>query len=118
LRDLFIPNFYYGCEADDPMVAWAFNSKVNPMGVKLKAMMSSDIGHWDVTDMSEVVEEAHELVEDGLITEEDFRDYTFANAAMLYAGMNPDFFKGTVCEAAVAKLLQSAPEHAAQAVSA
>ena len=118
LRDLFIPNFYYGCEADDPMVAWAFNSKVNPMGVKFKAMMSSDIGHWDVTDMNEVVEEAHELVDDGLITEEDFRDYTFANAATLYAGMNPDFFKGTVCEAAVAKLLQSASPHAEQAVSA
>jgi hypothetical protein len=100
------------------MVAWAFNSKVNPMGVKLKAMMSSDIGHWDVTDMNEVVEEAHELVDDGLITEEDFRDYTFTNAAMLYAGMNPDFFKGTVCEAAVAKLLKSASQDAREAVSA
>jgi hypothetical protein len=65
-----------------------------------------------------VVEEAHELVDDGLISEEDFYDYTFANAAMLYAGMNPDFFKGTVCEAAVAKLLRSASPHAAQAVSA
>jgi hypothetical protein len=117
LRDLFIPNFYYGCEADDPMVAWAFNSKVNPMGVKFKAMMSSDIGHWDVTDMNEVVEEAHELVDHGLITEEDFRDYTFTNAATLYAGMNPDFFKDTVCEAAVAKLLRHAPQHAAQAAS-
>ncbi len=74
----FMPNFYNGCEADDPMVAWAFNSNVNPMGMKFKAMMSSDIGHWDVTDMNEVVEEAHELVDDGLITEEDFRDYTFA----------------------------------------
>ena len=81
-------------------------------------MMSSDIGHWDVTDMNEVVEEAHELVDDGLITEEDFRDYTFANAATLYAGMNPDFFKGTACEAALAKLLQSASPHAKQAVSA
>jgi hypothetical protein len=88
------------------------------MAVKLKAMMSSDIGHWDVTDMNEVVEEAHELVEDGLISEEDFRDYTFTNAATLYAGMNPDFFKGTACEAAVAKLLRSASEHTEQAVSA
>jgi len=117
LRDLFIPHFYYGCEADDPMVAWAFNSKVNPMGVKFKAMMSSDIGHWDVTDMNEVVEEAHELVDHGLITEEDFRDYTFTNAATLYAGMNPDFFKGTVCESAVAKLLRAGSQ-AKQAVSA
>jgi hypothetical protein len=32
--------------------------------------------------------------------------------------MNPDFFKGTVCEAAVAKLLQSSSQNAAQAVSA
>lgn len=118
LRDLFIPNFYFGCEADDPMVAWAFNAKTNPMGVKLKAMMSSDIGHWDVTEMNEVVEEAHELVNDGLITENDFRDYTFTNAATLYAGMNPDFFTGTVCESAVARLLaSSAPKlpHGAQA---
>jgi hypothetical protein len=37
---------------------------------------------------------------------------------MVYAGMNPDFFKGTVCEAAVAKLLPSASQHAEQAVSA
>ncbi|MGZ8454241.1 MAG: hypothetical protein ACXWZE_19315 [Candidatus Binatia bacterium] len=118
LRDLFIPNFYFGCEADDPMVAWAFNAKTNPMGAKLKAMMSSDIGHWDVTEMNEVVEEAHELVDDGLIGEEDFRDYTFTNAAMLYAGMNPDFFTGTVCESAVAQLLAcSSPKlpHGAQA---
>jgi hypothetical protein len=88
------------------------------MGVKFKAMMSSDIGHWDVTDMNEVVEEAHELVEDRLITEEDFRDYTFANAATLYAGMNPDFFKGTLCEAPVAKLLQGHSQTAAQVISA
>ena len=64
LRDLFVPNFYFGCEADDPMVTWAFNAKTNPMGAKFKAMMSSDIGHWDVTDMNEVVEEAHELVDE------------------------------------------------------
>jgi predicted TIM-barrel fold metal-dependent hydrolase len=104
LRDLFVANFYFGCEADDPLVAWAFNSKINPMGAKLKAMMSSDIGHWDVTDMSEVVEEAHELVDHGLITDDDFRAYTFTNAATLYAGMNREFFTGTVCESALAQL--------------
>ena len=68
--------------------------------------------------MNEVVEEAHELVEKGLITEEDFRGYTFINAATLFAGMNPDFFKGTVCEAAMAKLLRSSSQHPEQAVSA
>ena len=36
---------------------------------------SSDIGHWDVHDIRLPVEEAYELVEDGLFTEEDFRDF-------------------------------------------
>ena len=105
VRDLFIPNFYFGCEADDPLAAWAFNAKTNPMGARLKAMMSSDIGHWDVTDMKEVVQEAYELVEDEIISEEDFRDFTFTNPATLYAAMNPEFFKGTACEAAVNRLM-------------
>ncbi len=105
LRDLFVPNFYFGCEADDPMAAWAFNTKINPLGARLKAMMSSDIGHWDVTDMKEVVEEAYELVENRIISEEDFRDFSFTNPASLYAAMNPEFFQGTVCDAAVRSLL-------------
>ncbi|MDH3445155.1 MAG: amidohydrolase, partial [Deltaproteobacteria bacterium] len=105
IRNLFVPNFFFGCEADDRMVAWAFDGKVNPMGVKLGAMMSSDIGHWDVNDMTEVVEEAYELVEEGLISEADFRDFTFTNSVRLYAGLNRDFFKGTVCESTVYNLL-------------
>ncbi|MEX0803002.1 MAG: amidohydrolase family protein [Candidatus Binatia bacterium] len=109
IRDLFVPNFFFGCEADDRMVAWAFNSKVNPMGVRLGAMMSSDIGHWDVSDMTKVVGEAYELVEDGLISEADFRDFTFTNSVRLYAGLNRDFFKGTVCESAVDGLLSEGP---------
>ncbi len=113
-RDLFVANFSFGCEADDPMVAWAFNAKTNPMGAKLKAMMSSDIGHWDVTDMNEVIEEARELVDDGLITDDDFRHYTITNAASLYAGMNPGFFKGTVCESAVAQWLANRAPKAAR----
>ena len=55
--------------------------------------------------MREVVEEAYELVEDELITAEDFRDFTFTNAVHLYAGMNRDFFKGTVVESAAGKEL-------------
>ncbi|MDH3444871.1 MAG: amidohydrolase family protein, partial [Deltaproteobacteria bacterium] len=105
VRDLFVPNFYFGCEADDPMAAWAFNSKINPMGARLKAMMSSDIGHWDVAEMKEVVEEAYELVENQIISEEDFRDFTFTNPASLYTAMNPEFFKRTACDAAVHGLI-------------
>jgi len=105
IKDLFVPNFYFGCEADDPTVSWAFDTKVNPLGARLKAMLSSDIGHWDVPDMREVVAEAYELVEDGLISEDDFRDFAFTNAASLYTGMNPKFFEGTACEAEAKKVV-------------
>jgi hypothetical protein len=100
LKRQFADHFYFGCEADDPMTAWAFDRhgyhRLNPI-------FSSDVGHFDVTDMTEVLEEAWELVEHGLITEDDFREFTFANAASLHTALNPDFFKGTVVEDAVAK---------------
>jgi hypothetical protein len=105
LRPLFENNFYFGCEADDPLVALAFNRKMNPFGSRLKAMFSSDIGHWDVPDMTRVLEEAYELVENALLDEAEFRDFVFVNSASLHAGMNPDFFKGTVVEQDVKALL-------------
>lgn len=61
------------------------------------------VGHFDVVDMTAVLEDAYELVEHGLITEDDFRDFVFGNTASLHSAMNPDFFKGTVVEQAVAK---------------
>ena len=105
IRDLFVPHFYFGCEADDPMNATAFNTKANPFGQKIKAVYSSDIGHWDVPDMTEVTEEAYELVEHGVITEDDFRDFVFTNPTTLWTGMNPDFFKGTIVEQSVRQLM-------------
>ena len=104
-RDLFISHIYIGCEADDPMNALAFNSDLNPLSARFPVIFGSDISHWDVPDISEVVEEAYELLEHGRISEEDFRDFTFANPARLYAGVNPDFYKGTRVEAAVAELM-------------
>ena len=105
IRDRFIPNFFFGCEADDRMNEVAFNTRVNPLGVRLNAMLSSDIGHWDVPDMAEVMEEAYEVVEQGLMTAEDFRDFSFANPVRFFAGMNQDFFKGTAVEAEATKVL-------------
>ncbi|HEY6331362.1 MAG TPA: amidohydrolase family protein, partial [Blastocatellia bacterium] len=67
IRDLFVSKFYFGCEADDPINAWAFNRKTNPLGARLNVLFGSDIGHWDVPDITEVVEEAYELVEDNLM---------------------------------------------------
>jgi predicted TIM-barrel fold metal-dependent hydrolase len=105
IRDLFVPRYYFGCEADDPVNAWAFNPKANPMGARLNALFSSDIGHFDVPDMAEVVPEAYELVEHGLMTDADFRDFMFANAVRFWGEVNPDFFKGTVVEKPAAALL-------------
>jgi predicted TIM-barrel fold metal-dependent hydrolase len=105
LHDRFVPNFFYGCEGDDRMVAAAFDTRLNPFGARLNAMLGSDIGHFDVKDMRTVIVEAHELVDDGLMTPADFRDFTFANAVRLHGGMNPNFFKGTSVEQAAADLL-------------
>ena len=105
IRDRFVPNFFFGCEADDPLVAWAFAEGVNPFGARLNAMLGSDISHWDVTDMTEPIAEAHGLVERGAMRESDFRDFAFANAVRLHGGMNPAFFEGTVVEQAARELL-------------
>lgn len=107
LRSLFEPNFYFGCEADDPFVSIGFDKRLNPFGARLKAMFSSDIGHWDVPDMTEVLAEAYELIEKDLLDEESFRDFVFVYPSMLHAKMNPNFFKGTVVEGEVANELKN-----------
>jgi len=114
IRDLFTRNFYFGCEADDPINAWAFNARVNPYKARIKTLLGSDIGHFDVVNMNEVLEEAYELVEDGLINEEDFREFTFANPLRFWGEGRPDFFKGTVLENdAASALRESASQPAA-----
>lgn len=105
LHDLFVPRFFFGCEADDRTIAHAFNAKCNHGGVKLNALFSSDVAHWDVPDMTETLAESYELVEDGLITTDDFRDFTFTNMVKLHAALNRDFFKGTAVEAEAAKVI-------------
>ena len=103
--DIFTRQYHFGCEADDPMNALAFNRDVNPHGARLRGVFASDIGHWDVPDFREVLPEAYELVERGHFTEADFADFVFGNAVSLWAGTNPAFFRGTVVEGAVDKHL-------------
>jgi hypothetical protein len=100
VRDRFVPSFYFGCEADDPMNAWAFDTRTNPLGARLHAIFGSDIGHWDVRNMNEVVEEAWELVEHGLFSKDDFRAFTFENPVRFWTALNPGFFDGTSVESA------------------
>ena len=83
--DLFANRFYIGCEADDRSVAWAFNRKINPFGTAIRAMFGSDVGHWDVIDVGDVVVEAQELVDDDLITSQDFKEFMFWNPVELHA---------------------------------
>jgi predicted TIM-barrel fold metal-dependent hydrolase len=105
IRDLFSTRFYFGCESDDPTVSWAFAER-SSLGARFKPIFSSDISHFDVTDMTEVLEEAWELVEHELIDEEAFRELTFSNPVALHGLMNPNFFKGTAVEDAAALELQ------------
>jgi hypothetical protein len=93
---VFTDQCFFGCEADDPMNAMAFDDRINPGGARLRAMFASDIGHWDVPDFTGVLPEAWELVEDELVDREQFRDFVFGNVVRLFAGTNPQFFDGTV----------------------
>jgi len=107
IRERFVPSFFFGCEADDVGVAWAMNAKLNPLGVRLQAMFSSDLGHWDVEDMTEILPEAYELVEDELVSPQDFRDFVFGNPVRFYTRLNPDFFRGTRIEVDVARFVRA-----------
>ncbi len=93
---IFSKQFFFGCEADDPMNAIAFDESLPPRGGKLRAIFASDIGHWDVPDFRNVLPEAWELVEDGHLDEADFRAFVCDNVIDMLTGTNPDFFEGTV----------------------
>ncbi len=95
IAESFASSLYFGCEADDRGVHVAFGP-ANPCGVRLNAVFSSDIGHWDVTDIESIMDEAYGLVQQGLITEEDFRAFVYENPFRMYTAINPEFFADTV----------------------
>ena len=105
LRRLFVERFYFGCEGDDPVMPSAFDTERAPGRVRLQAIFGSDIGHWDVPLMEEVLEEVYEPLEDGMLEEADLKDFVFANPVRLWTATNPHFFEGTVVEQAAATLL-------------
>jgi predicted TIM-barrel fold metal-dependent hydrolase len=102
LARLFAERFFFGCEADDPLNGAAYDRARNPFGLSLHALFGSDIGHWDVPEIGDVLVEAFELVEDGLLSEEDFRRFAFESPVALWTAGNPRFFAGAaVAEAAL-----------------
>jgi hypothetical protein len=105
MLELFVAPFWFGCEADDPVTAHAFDSRVNPFGAKLQALLGTDNAHWDVPDMAGVLPDAWRLVERGLLSPEDFRRFVLGNPVRLHAGMNRHFFDGTRIEQDVELLL-------------
>jgi hypothetical protein len=100
---IFENQFHFGCEADDPMNALAFDRKLLPHGARLNAMFASDIGHWDVPDMTDVLPEAWELVEHDHLGLDEFADFTCFNAIRMLTAANPDFFEGTVIGGVIRK---------------
>ncbi|HIG41059.1 MAG: amidohydrolase family protein [bacterium] len=65
---------------------------------QVRAIMSFDLGHWDVNDMEHAAAEAYKQLEKELMNEDDFRNFAFKFSIQLYAGPNADFFKGTRIE--------------------
>ncbi len=105
IRDQFCRSLFWGCEGDDPLVGVAFDERVSPLGAVLPAFVGSDIGHWDVPSFGHPLQEAYEQVEHGLLTADQFEEFTFTNAVRFYAGDRPDFFAGTAVEAAATAAL-------------
>ena len=91
-------NCFFGCEADDRLAGLAFDLGRLPGDRPMQPIFSSDIGHWDVARMDEVLPEAWEHIEHGWMDGPQFRDFMCDNAVRLYRGANPHFFKGTVLD--------------------
>ena len=89
---------FFGCEADDRLAGVAFDTERLPGDRPLRPVFSSDVGHWDVAHMNEVLPEAYEHLEYGWMDEPQFRDFMCDNAVRMFRGANPDFFKGTVLD--------------------
>jgi predicted TIM-barrel fold metal-dependent hydrolase len=104
IRDIFSRSFYWGCEGDDPLVGLAFDRRVNPGGAQLRAVMGSDLGHWDVPSFTMPLVEAYELVERGILTPEQFEEFVCVNAVRFYAGTGRSFFAGTEVEGPVGRI--------------
>ncbi len=100
LAQRFSQTYFFGCEADDRTLGVAF-ARRNGLGIDLRPMLGSDIGHWDVAHADHVVPEAWEMVEHGLLTPQEFRAFTYDNAREFLTRSAPGFFDGTVLAGAV-----------------
>ena len=110
IAEVFKRQFFFGCEADDPLNAVAFSGSLLPHGIKLNAVYASDVGHWDVPDMRDVLIEAWEPVAEGSMSVDDFRNFACGNVVKFLTGTNPEFFEGTAVADAVRPFLSKRAE--------
>lgn len=103
----FENRLFYGCEADDPLVGFAFGLDLEGTPATLRPILGSDVSHWDAPVMGDVVVEAYELLEHGVLTPEQFRAFAFENPVLLHGGANPRFFEGTRVAAEAAAVLDA-----------
>jgi hypothetical protein len=104
LVERFASSFYFGCESDDRTVGLAW-SRRNGLGVDLRATLGSDIGHWDVARAEHVIPEAFELVEKGILTAAEFREFTLDHPVTFLTSADARFFDGTAIESYVSTLV-------------
>ena len=86
---------FFGCEADDPLAGLGYDTRRLPGEAPIRPIFSSDIGHWDVAHMDEVLPEAYEHIDHGWMTAEQFRGFVCDNSVRMYTDANPDFFEGS-----------------------
>ena len=65
------------------------------MGATLRAVLGSDIGHWDVTDIAAVVAESAAMIEKGVLDAGQWRQVVCDNPIDMFTALNPSFFDGT-----------------------
>jgi len=106
LARIFREQFFFGCESDDSTVHRALDGPGNPMGVPLRPIFSSDIGHWDVPKLADPVPQSYRLVERGQLSKRAYRAFVFEEVVGLHTKANPDFFAGTSVESEVRALSQ------------
>jgi hypothetical protein len=104
LARIFGAQFAFGCESDDLSVPRALDGPGNKLGVELRPLFSSDVGHWDVPQLTDPLPNSWSLVESGRLSREAYRRFAFELPARVHLAMNPDFFAGTAVEAAVREL--------------
>ncbi len=98
IRKVFEDQMFFGCEADDRMNIVGSEQWTGAIGARIRTILGSDIGHWDVADCRMILSEAYEMVEAGCISHEDFEAMTYHNPVSLWTGNCPDFFRGTALE--------------------